>query len=687
MCDPLAGAAPETCDGLDNDCDGSADEGFGILECGLGECKHSIPMCLEGKPQACDPTAGATAEWCDGKDNDCNGIADETFPLGLACAVGVGECTAVGLTVCAPGGKSTTCSVVPLPPAQDLCDGLDNDCDGLADEDFQLGKPCIVGSGTCTALGVTVCDQSKTATVCGAAPGTPAEEKCDGKDNDCNGKADDPFPLNKPCTAGIGECKTLGTTTCAADGDGVECNAIPGDPANELCDGKDNDCDGKTDETWPTLGTACAAGMGECKDWGVMACTANHQAAYCTADPNPSQDETCDGKDNDCDGKTDEEWPDLGKPCTEGLGECKDNGVVACTKDGLASECTANPALPEDETCDGKDNDCDGKADEEWPNLGKLCFAGEGICKTAGIFLCFEGDAVCSAMPGNPADEICDGLDNDCNGSADELWPELYQPCSQGTGECAAQGVFVCAPGGTVCTAKPGNPAAETCDGKDNDCDGQTDEDTATVCQVCNGPQGLTNLPKDTPCGNGKLCDGNGQCIDNCSLAATGLYKSCYEIHQACPQLPTGSYKITPQAAGIDVTCNMTDSDGGWTRMTGQYLATLGNTTREYLYLKDGAWYRSPPTTLVWSWATYTVLEGTYAYGGVNGAGSFPCSHNEQGFWGVGCSNGGGHQWKCFVHGQGNKDTVNGRTSICQDIPDVFQVGACAPWVEIYVRP
>jgi len=77
------------------------------------------------------------------------------------------------------------------------------------------------------------------------------------------------------------------------------------------------------------------------------------------------------------------------------------------------------------------------------------------------------------------ATEICDGLDNDCDGSiiddgTDEAWYNSATSC--GLGECNAAGVFTCSAGSQVNTCLPGMPAPEICDGLDNDCDGAVDE-------------------------------------------------------------------------------------------------------------------------------------------------------------------------------------------------------------------
>ena len=75
------GAVAEACDGKDNDCDGQADEELGTTTCGVGICRHTIQNCVNGQTQGCDPLQGAVAEACDLLDNDCDGQADED----LAC--------------------------------------------------------------------------------------------------------------------------------------------------------------------------------------------------------------------------------------------------------------------------------------------------------------------------------------------------------------------------------------------------------------------------------------------------------------------------------------------------------------------------------------------------------------------------------------------------------------------------
>ncbi len=98
------------------------------------------------------------------------------------------------------------------------------------------------------------------------------------------------------------------------------------------------------------------------------------------------------------------------------------------------------------EACDGQDNDCDGTIDED---LIRECYTGSESTLDVGV--CQGGSQTCSAGSWGscvgevvPVTELCDGLDNNCDGSTDEGWPELGQECNVGKGECSAQGVYVC---------------------------------------------------------------------------------------------------------------------------------------------------------------------------------------------------------------------------------------------------
>ncbi len=122
---------PEICDGIDNDCDGMTDEGLGSTSCGVGACRVTVQNCVGGVGQVCTPSA-PRPETCDGIDNDCDGLIDEDLAP-LTCGAGVCARTVASCI----GGVPQTC--VPGAPGVEICDGIDNDCDGLTDESWTFG--------------------------------------------------------------------------------------------------------------------------------------------------------------------------------------------------------------------------------------------------------------------------------------------------------------------------------------------------------------------------------------------------------------------------------------------------------------------------------------------------------------------------------------------------------------------
>jgi hypothetical protein len=265
-------------------------------------------------------------ETCDGLDNDCDGVVDNTYDVGDLCSVGVGQCAAAGLKACS-GPDMTACTATPLPASTELCDDLDNDCDGTTDDDFPTkGAACSAGIGACNRDGVQVCTSDGASTVCNAVPGAPVSETCDAIDNDCDGSIDDGTGRGDACAVGVGECERSGTQVCSADG-GVVCDAVPGAPVAETCDDVDNDCDGSIDNG-TGKGDVCTLGVGTCARLGSYVCNSSG-GLLCDAVPGAPSAELCDGEDNDCDSAIDEDFG-VGTFCTVIAGGCISTGTRVC---------------------------------------------------------------------------------------------------------------------------------------------------------------------------------------------------------------------------------------------------------------------------------------------------------------------------------------------------------------------
>jgi len=332
----------------------------------------------------------------------------------------------------------------------------------------------------------------------------PEQEVCDGKDNNCNDRIDE--NLFRPCTSDCGE----GQERCEftdddnPDNDWVDCDAPQ--PEREICDGLDNDCDTIPDNNVP-LGPLCV--VGTCP--GQMRCIGG--AMRCDA-PEPTI-EQCDGKDNNCNDQIDE---NLVRPCfsTCGIGTQTCQFTDDDNPDNDWGKCTAPAA--EDEICDGLDNDCDGVVDNDIVGEGLPCDHASGNTCNKGEIRCVGGKMRCiGATTG--AKEICDCYDNDCDEQVDE-----GDICPPGTA-CVACGCRV--PCGDV---EFGCPIDYVCDNDfciPDDCAGvNCSDDARCIDGKC------VSLCQGLDCPEGKVCD-KGRCVeDNCY--GLGCDKGQVCIKQVC---------------------------------------------------------------------------------------------------------------------------------------------------------
>jgi hypothetical protein len=496
--------ATEYCDGVDNDCDGIIDEKFTVysdLDGDLfGDPASSIQTCYPIPAgyvtnnldcNDSDPFVNPMIlfEACDGIDNNCNGEIDEFPAYIFSDSDGDGFGSLYSLSMewnCndpLPAGFSFSMNdcddynSLVHPGAVEICDGIDNNCNGQIDENVTsmttfyadqdndgYGDPAITISavGCIPPAGYVINSQDCDDTNPLIHPGVM--EFCNGVDDNCNGQVDEGVSVDG------------NTYYFDADADGfgdpyntiVLCFIQPGFSANpgdcddtnptinpgvaEICDGLDNNCNGMVDEDVTPINwyfDADADGYGD-PAVSIQSCIPYYGYVMDGSDcddtnPNihPGAQEFCDGLDNDCDGQIDNNVPSptiwyqdldsdgFGNPAVSFPSCSQPTGYVIDGSDCNDADPAVNPAATE--ICDGIDNNCDGLIDDNYigtptwyqdsDNDGYgtsnvtmyACTAPPGFTAAGGD--CNDADP--AVHPG--AMELCsNGIDDDCDGLIDE---------------------------------------------------------------------------------------------------------------------------------------------------------------------------------------------------------------------------------------------------------------------------
>ncbi|MBM4398543.1 MAG: putative metal-binding motif-containing protein, partial [Deltaproteobacteria bacterium] len=562
--------AAELCNGADDDCDGAADaegaEGCKVWwrdgdKDGYGDPGATKCLCAPvgtytaTGPGDCDDAdslvnSGGVEKCGNNKDDDCNGFVDEEGAGGCASywldddkdLWGVGTpkclCTALGTYSATKPGDCNDGNATINPGQKEVCaNGVDDNCSGAADEEGAIGcKPHYL-DGDGDKYGLTA------VTKCLCAPGGGYVAN----GSDC----DDTDPARNP---GVTEkCATLFDDDC--DGVANERNAVG---CAVFYWDADEDGYGTTGRCYcqPTSNYTAPI-PGDCND------------SLNTV--NPGAAETCNGRDDDCDAATDEEnsvgctdyyvdgdsdgWGSIVKKCL-----CAASGIYTTSKGGDCRDDDAAIHPGQSEICNGgRDDNCDGAADPEgtlgcqvwyldadrdgWGDPG----ASKCLClPSAGTYDASKGG---DCLDADPAITGCRSFFLDVDG--DGWGKDSDSKCL-----CSAIGNYRAVKGLDCDDALASvNPVApETCNGRDDDCDAQADEEGAAGCA-----QWWQDLDGD----------GWGGAGPKCLCAATGFYKAPNggDCLDSDPDVNPGRKEVCFPLDGKDNDCSGTADDHRLVRM------------------------------------------------------------------------------------------------------------------------
>ena len=250
------------------------------------------------------------------------------------------------------------------------------------------------------------------------------------------------------------------------------------------CDGFDDDCDGRADEEYASAVVACPCGGS-----GTTTCVDGEEVDDCSGGGGGGggPDATCDGVDDDCDTQIDEDYLPTATSC--GVGGCSANGLLLCSAGAPVDSCTPLPPAADDASCNAIDDDCNGTADEDYVATATSC--GVGACGASGVLACTGGSVADSCTPGAPApnDASCNAIDDDCSGAADEDYLPTATSCN--VGGCLREGALQCNAGleQDSCSSSPCVAESACEDDLDNDGDLAVDCDdpdcsSVPICSV-----------------------------------------------------------------------------------------------------------------------------------------------------------------------------------------------------------